>query len=328
MLPFPKVQECDARKAKFLFAVGVKMVSKNDKALKKVLVTGAAGMLGSSVAKYMEKSNEFKTFGTGRTSVEASSNYYVANLLDSDAVHELLDDLQPDVIVHCAANVNLNQCETDKEAADKIHVEATATLASYKPGICKLIYISTDSVFEGVKGDYTEEDATMPLNYYAASKLKGEEKAFALNKNTAIVRTNIYGYKKNGASNSLFEWLYKNLSNKNTVTGFTDTWFNPLYTIQLAEVIFGIAKTNITGIINAGCKEYISKYDFAKLVADVFGFDGELTRKGSIDAMPSELKRPKNTTLNTALLTGILGRCYYINDGIKMLKNDFLTAHK
>src|SRR3954447_24156995 len=164
--------------------------------MKKVLVTGASGMLGSRIAEYIQQSATFEVYGVGRKNIIRKYKYCQLDLLDKDAVKEVLNELNPDTIIHCAANVNLNDCEVNKENANSLHIEATKTLASFKSGECKIIYISTDSVFDGVKGDYTETDQPSPLNYYALSKLMGEEKLAQVNPNFLVLRTNLYGFHK------------------------------------------------------------------------------------------------------------------------------------
>lgn len=290
--------------------------------MQKVLITGAAGMLGSAIANRMLNDKNFKIYGTGRSNANTLYSYTKADLLNDEGLNQLINSTKPDIIIHCAANVNLNDCELNKPEANKIHVDVTKKLASYKPGKCRFIYISTDSVFDGKQGNYSEEDKTSPLNHYALSKLEGEEAAIEANHNSLIIRTNIYGFNHNKNGNSLFEWIYKNLKSHHSISGFTDIYFNPLYTVQLAELIITLINKNITGSINAGCKEKISKYQFALFVADAFKFERSLIKASLSDEMPSILQRPKNTTLNINKLSHLAGKNFSIKDGINQLKTD------
>jgi dTDP-4-dehydrorhamnose reductase len=292
--------------------------------MQKVLITGAAGMLGSMVTEHMCRNNDFNVTGTGRSKMQTVFNYIKADLLNEEELNDLLVSVAPDIIVHCAAMVNLNDCEQHKNEAYKTHVEVTKKLASYQPGKCRFIYISTDSVFDGITGNYSETDAPAPLNYYAKSKLEGEKAAAEANDLSLIIRTNMYGFNKYKNGNSLFEWIYKNLNSRHSITGFTDAIFNPLYTGQLAELISQLINKNVTGVIHAGCIEKVSKFQFALLVANTFEFDESLIQNGLSDEMHSILQRPRNTSLNVELLNNHIEKPFSIRDGINELKNDFI----
>jgi dTDP-4-dehydrorhamnose reductase len=290
--------------------------------MKKVLVTGASGMLGARIAEYIQQSATFEVYGVARKNIIGKYNYRQLDLLDKYVVKEVLNELNPDTIIHCAANVNLNDCEVNKENANSLHVEATETLASFKSGECKIIYISTDSVFDGVKGDYTETDQPSPLNYYALSKLMGEEKLAQINPNSLVLRTNLYGFHKFEEGNSLFEWIYQNLSKQKNITGFTNIYFNPLYTGQISQIVFQFLDKKETGLFHLGCKEKITKYQFALMVAEEFGFEKSLIQSGSYEETTIGLKRPKNTTLDYSKYMSHFNKEYSMTEGIKNLKAD------
>ena len=283
-------------------------------------------MLGSFVAEEFKKNETaFEVYGVGRSKTNeliTGPRYYELDLLNFTALKRVLNDADPDVIIHCAAEVNLDICERDNEHANKIHRDVTSVLSSHNPAKTKLVYISTDSVFDGISGNYSEEDKVHPLNFYAASKFNGVEAARARRQNYLILRTNIYGFKKN-KGNSLFEWIAGKLSAGETITGFDDLIFNPLYTGQLASLILDLLKTDYCGTLNAGCSDFISKYQFAVDVANEFGWDTSLIMRGSSDQFPSKLARPKNTTLNTNKLRQIAGYVPTFKSGLKQLFTDF-----
>jgi dTDP-4-dehydrorhamnose reductase len=291
--------------------------------MQKILVTGAAGMLGYKVASYFFQNKDLEIYGTGRRNIQTPYNYLQGNLLIEKELDALLNKIQPDIIVHCAANVNLNDCEVNRAGAYQLHVETTKKLAAYNSEKCRFVYISTDSVYDGIKGNHSETDVTNPSNYYALTKLEGERAATSVNEHALILRTNIYGFNQNGNGNSLFEWIYKNLNAQKAITGFSDVYFNPLYTAQLAQLIMHFIDKNVNGVWNVGCKENVSKYEFALLIAEAFKFDKSLVKSGLINEMPAGLKRPKNTTLNIDKLKNAIENSYSIIDGINQLKTDF-----
>jgi len=293
---------------------------------KRILITGVNGMLGSAVAQeFIKYEAGYEVYGVGRSKTNQlipGKQYYELDLLDFNELKKALNDADPDIIIHCAAEVNLDLCERDNEYANKIHRDVTSVLSSYKPAKTKLIYISTDSVFDGIDGNYSEEAQVRPLNFYASSKFNGEEAVRARQQNYLILRTNIYGFKKN-KGNSLFEWIAGKLSAGETITGFDDLIFNPLYVGQLASLISDLLKVDYCGTLNAACSDFISKYQFAVDVANEFGWDASLITRGSSDQFPAKLARPKNTTLNTNKLQQIAGYVPTFKSGIKQLFTDY-----
>ena len=290
------------------------------------MITGVNGMLGSFVVQELMRDGQaYEIYGLGRNNANEfipASQYYELDLLNFAELSKVLIDTDPEIIIHCAAEVNLELCENNKDYADQVHRDVTSILSSYNPVKTKLIYISTDSVFDGVSGNYNEEDKVHPLNFYALSKFNGEEAVRARGINYLILRTNIYGFKKK-AGNSLFEWIAGKLSAGETITGYEDLFFNPLYIGQLASLISKLLVVDYCGTLNAGCSEFISKYQFAVDVATEFGWDTSLITPGRSDQFASKLSRPKNTTLNTDKLKQVAGYVPDFRSGIKQLFIDF-----
>ncbi|WP_409068649.1 dTDP-4-dehydrorhamnose reductase family protein [Clostridium sp. FAM 1755] len=288
----------------------------------KILITGSTGMLGKSIINDFKDDNRFEVYGISRRINEKVNNYnrVITDITDNDQLIKILRRINPDVIIHCAANTNVDDCSDNKEYTYKLHVEATQTLAEFNS---RYIYISTDSVFDGQKGDYSEEDEINPLNYYATTKLEGERVSLNSNSKTLILRTNIYGFHLE-EKNSLVEWALGNLLLDNKINGFNNVYFNPVYVGQLAKIIKKIVtSSNITGILNIGSKEYISKYEFLIRLAEVFNIYINLVIPKSIDDIKFSVLRPRNTTLKLDKLQHILKEIPSIDEGIKELRKDY-----
>lgn len=293
---------------------------------KKVLITGASGMLGFTIARAFFE-DHYDVLGIGRKKIPSPFPYTQADLLNENQITDTLTTFSPDIIVHCAANVDLRDCEENRPYTYALHVNSTRKLASFRPEKTRFIYISTDSVFDGLTGNYNEKEKTSPLNYYASTKLEGETAATQSNAAAIIIRTNIYGFHTNPEmGNSLFEWLYKTLSQNASLRGFTDVCFNPLYVSQVFEVIKDCLAVEFKGIIHAGCKDFISKYTFAIRVAALFGFDISLVQPASSAIFQSVIQRPANTTLNVSYLESLTGKAYSLGSGLVALKEDFLQS--
>lgn len=288
----------------------------------KILITGATGMLGKSIINDFKDDNRFEVYGISRKINEKINNYnrVIVDITDNDELIKNLKLINPDVIIHCAANTNVEECNNNKEDVYKLHVDATQTLAEFNS---RYIYISTDSVFDGQQGEYSEEDEVNPLNYYASTKLEGEKVSLDSNSKALILRTNIYGFHLD-KKNSLVEWALRNLLLNNKINGFNDVYFNPVYVGQLARIIKKIVTSNnVIGILNIGSKEYISKYEFLVKLAKVFNISKNLIIPKSIDDINFSALRPRNTTLKLNKLQDILKEIPSIDEGIKELRNDY-----
>jgi dTDP-4-dehydrorhamnose reductase len=250
----------------------------------------------------------------------------VADLLDTPAITALLQDVRPTLVVHCAALTDIERCERDRKTAYLQNVETVRTLTRFMPKAGRFVYVSTDSVFDGERGNYTENDAPCPLNYYAESKLLGERAALSGSDNALIVRTNIYGFHI-PIGKSLVEWAIGNLESGRSIAGFYDMMFNPLYSRQVAKILRRLLiRNDVSGILNLGVKEQVSKYEFLQLLAGIFGYRPELIAKASSLDGQLPVRRPRNTTLDCSRLRDILLHTPSIHDGMSELKRDYASV--
>lgn len=272
--------------------------------MKRILITGSTGMLGSDLVRKLTQFSEYEIYGLGRSMNMAlsKSNQFTIDLARPFSPESI--PVKPDVIIHTAAITDLNLCERDPELADRVHVQASKTVASLAGKNTKFIYISTDSVFDGKKGNYSEDDIPNPLNQYARSKLRGEQAVLETNVGiTHILRTNIYGF-HTPIKNSLAEWAYAQLKNGNTISGFTDITFNAVFTGQLVGVIqYLIANSVKDAIVNVGSKTSMSKHAFLDRFRKSIGVSDSLLKAAVSTDFPSALERPKDTSLNISRLS-------------------------
>lgn len=285
---------------------------------KKILIVGASGMLGARVLeKTLEKDCYEVSTLTRRKIEELNVKQYYCDFMKAEAIQSILAEINPDIIVNCAAKVSVDYCEKEKTDAYHINAVVPKILAMYRPNQTLMIQISTDSIFDGSKGNYSEIDEPHPINQYAYGKLQGEKFVQNNNQNSIIVRTNIYGLHDELKGDSIAEWAIKQFENNLEISGFEDVYFNPLYTEQLAQIIHQLIDKQYRGIINVGSKECVSKYEFLKEMAKIFGFDEKLVKKSSIDKHNFNAERPKNTYLNTQKMEDFLGHSFGLKIGIK-----------
>jgi dTDP-4-dehydrorhamnose reductase len=170
-----------------------------------------------------------------------------------------------------------------------------------------MVYVSTDAVYPGTRGGYGEDDETGPVNEYARSKLRGEDAVRAAGPRHLVVRANLFGWNAQ-PKQSLAEWVLARLEAGDDVPGFTDVWFNPLEAGTLAETLLDLAAGPRRGTVNAGAADRVSKHDFARTVAEVFGHDPARVRAASAAEVAFRAPRPRDTSMDVSRLAAWLGR--------------------
>lgn len=272
--------------------------------MKNILVTGSSGMLGQDLVRTFGANSNYDVYGLGRSfdPLLSRTKQIAIDLGEAFSIDAI--PFRPDIIIHTAAITDLTLCERMPKLAEQVHINASATLAKLLKKGGRFFYISTDSVFDGARGNYFENDLPNPLNVYASTKLKGERAVAEINAGTTtIVRTNIYGI-HTPLKNSLAEWAFDQWRSGKKITGFSDLIFNAVYTGQLSQCIkFMIDQDVEIPVVNIAGDKPISKYDFLDKFRKLLGFEQHLLSKGISDDFPSALERPKNSSLNTDLLS-------------------------
>ena len=265
--------------------------------MKKILVIGQ-GFLGSNISNAAKIKN-FEVFKASRT------NNIKINIKNIREIETAVIKLDPDVVINCAAITNLDTIEKKPKDAYEVNAYGAKNIAEITSKYSKrLIHISTDSVFDGNKGNYDEMDTPNPINEYSKSKKLGEDLVKENSKDFVIVRTNFYG--NNNEKKFLFNWILKNLKQKKQFSGFTNIFFNPLDVQNLSRCILELAELKYIGILHIGSDKIYSKYEFAKIIAEKLKFDTSLVIGGDIEDLKLIAKRPHNTSLNNKLAKQLL----------------------
>lgn len=264
----------------------------------RILVTGASGLLGLNVA--LEAVAEGHTvFGVVNAHPLRGDGFtvLVSDLLAPGEVERVFEAARPDWIIHCAALANLDACERDPDLARGLNAALPGRIAAAakERGAC-LVHISTDAVFDGQKGNYTETDDPNPLSIYAHTKLAGEYTVEAVYPAAIIARVNLFGWSLSG-KRSLAEFFFNNLQAGKPMMGFTDVYFSPLLANDLGKVLLTMMAEDLHGLYHVGSKESLSKYDFGVKIAEKFGFDPALIRPTSLAEAGLSVSRSPNLSL-------------------------------
>ena len=271
----------------------------------KFLVTGSAGLVGSQVVKDLTKQNH-TVFSCYHDEKLEYGTPLQLDITDQDEIIQTFQEIKPDRIIHLAAMTNVDLCETEKELATQINVKATEILAKQAAKHqAFFVYVSTDYVFDGIKGMKKEDDSTNPLGFYGKSKLEGE---FTLNKlasSWCIARTSTpFGIHHKKKSFPL--WIKESLEAKKEIPILVDQFTSPTYVPNLSKMLIEVATRQITGVIHLAGATRISRYNLAELVADNLSLDKKFLIPTKIDEMNWKAQRPKDSSLDVSLATEIL----------------------
>ena len=203
--------------------------------------------------------------------------YRSIDLTRRQEVRKVVDEFEPDVIVHTAAVTDVDLCEKERGLAWQVNVGAVENL-SYAAKLtgAKIIHLSTDYVFDGKSGPYNELDRPNPISYYGRTKLASENLLLTSGVQNAIIRTMVlYGLGLNVKSNFAL-WLYNNLKDGKPLRVVDDQFGNPTLADDLAYAILKIIELERTGVYHIAGSDMISRYDFALILARVFNFNKKL----------------------------------------------------
>ncbi|SVD96091.1 uncharacterized protein METZ01_LOCUS448945, partial [marine metagenome] len=239
----------------------------------KIIITGANGMLGSTLCKVMK--NHFTVYAFHRDSYcypEKDYNYSI-DLRNKEQLHKTINYIKPEIIIHCAGWIGIEQCEIEVKQAYDNNVISTYNLVTSCPKNTKFIYISSDQVY-GATADRTENNKCLrPLNIYGQTKYISEQIVESICTNHVIIRTNIIGINPKLDRTSFVDWLYDSFSNNKKLILFNDYYFSPIYTSDISEIIKNLISINFSGILNVGSHENCSKYEFGFTFIEIFNFN-------------------------------------------------------
>lgn len=291
----------------------------------RLLITGVSGLLGINLAlEAVQNGYDVVGWTNSRTLKNTPFQHATVALENLENLPAALQNARPDAVIHCAAIASLDVAEQNPQLADLVNAQAPGVLAqTAKTMGIPFVQISTDAVFDGSRGNYSEDDMPNPLNTYAQSKLAGEESVRQAYPDSLIARVVFYGWSLNG-KRSLAEFFFNNLSQGKPVNGFKDSIFSPLYVRDLADLLLEAMSKRLTGTYHFFSKESLSKYDFGVALARRFELDENL-----IEAMQTSqgnllTKRSLNLSINTAKLQNALGHDLPgIAEGVERLFDDY-----
>ncbi len=300
----------------------------------RILITGSNGLLGQKLVELLSRSTNYSLFLTSKheRSVFQDENisYRQLDISDKTNVRKVVDEVEPAFIVNTAGMTNVDQCETDRELAWRSNVVSVENLVhSAKLVGAHLIQLSTDYIFDGKNGPYDEFDRPNPLNYYGRTKLAAENVLRTSEIPSTIVRTVVlygigYGVKMNFAL-----WVLKSLSEGNHIHVVDDQMSSPTLVDDLAYALSKVIELGRTGVYHISGPDIVSRFDFAKTLASIFGLDGKLIIPAKTQALKQAASRPlKSGFIILKAETELSIKMSGVKQGLSIFKNQISVSMK
>ncbi len=265
------------------------------------MVTGSNGLLGQKITDLALLNPEIELLATSkgpdRHPAKSGYQYFDLDICDADQTAVLIAKLKPEVIIHTAAMTNVDACENDQAACTQLNVHAVENISS----LCKqydihLIHLSTDFIFDGENGPYTEDAKPNPLSFYGQSKLKAEQIVQASGCRAAILRTIIvYGIVNDMSRSNIVLWAKGALEKGESISVVNDQWRMPTLAEDLAACCLLAAQKGAQGVYNASGKDMMHMVELVEKVADFWKLDKSLIKPITSASLNQKAKRPPKT---------------------------------
>ncbi len=272
-----------------------------DRIKTRILIIGSNGMLGQRLVEFFSKNNnvELLCASAEKDSFIPNVEYKTLDITQKNDVRKVILGFFPDFVINAAAYTNVDKSETERETAWKINVNGLENIALYSWTIdAHLVHLSSDYIFDGANGPYSEDAKPNPLGYYGRTKLAGENSIRVSGVKFTIIRSNVlYGPAKYGRPDFV-KWVVNSLKAGETIRIVTDQINNPTYVDNIVSAINSIIEFKKEGVYNIAGKEFLNRYEFALKIADFFELNKELIKP----ILTKELNQPALRPLKSGLI--------------------------
>ncbi|VAX21300.1 dTDP-4-dehydrorhamnose reductase [hydrothermal vent metagenome] len=274
---------------------------------KKILVIGAGGNLGFCLARFL--SGKYEVHSTVHNYCPEGLNAQRLDITNRGAVEAMFDKIKPDAAVNLSALADANVCEKKPDKARLVNVDGAENVARAcrRSGDIYLVHYSTDLVFDGTCGPYSEDDAVNPVNVYGATKAESESAVISSHENSAILRTAIVYGRGSGKRPNFFEFLIAQAQSGNGAKIFNNEYRSFLYADDSANAVAELIDSSLTGVFHAGGDERLNRYEFVTKMLFYFGLPGDNFEPIRIGDLAEQAPRPPDCSLNSAKLKSKTG---------------------
>jgi dTDP-4-dehydrorhamnose reductase len=265
------------------------------------LVTGATGLLGGHLLRELRSAGESVVAWSGSRQTDVLGQPVIrVDLADRPAVAAAFRDAAPDLVIHAAAVARVDECRREPDKARRINTEGSRHVArlSAERG-ARLVFVSTDLVLDGERGNYREDDEPHPLTIYGRTKAAAETAVLDVPR-TAVARLSLlYGRCLTGRT-SFFDRMVAALRAGRPITLFADEWRTPLDLPTAAKALIALARSDVTGLMHLGGPERLSRLEMGRQSAHALGVSGDVIVAAGRNDAPGEEPRPADTSLDSS----------------------------
>jgi len=294
--------------------------------MKKILITGSNGLLGQKLVELLLSAKDIQVIATARGEnrlpFTEGYDYQSMDITSREQVHNVVENVKPNVIIHTAAMTNVDQCESEKDTCWSQNVSSVEYLIEACSKIdCFLLHVSTDFIFDGKSGPYKEDAEANPISFYGWSKYAAEKQVTNSNIRWGIARTVlVYGIAHDMSRTNIILWVKKSLEDGKNIKVVTDQWRTPTLAEDLAKGCALIAGQEAEGIFNISGKDFLTPYEMAIMTADYFKLDKSLISQADSTTFSQPAKRPPRTGFDLSKSQQVLGyKPVSFTEGIEVL---------
>ena len=267
----------------------------------RLLVTGASGQLGSYLLRLLGRYDHRVTAWSGSCEGDLFGHHlHPVNLTEKDSVVAAYREARPEVSLHLAALSTVAACYRDSEQAGLVNVTGTGVLAELAAETqTRLIFVSTDLVFDGENAPYDEQASPSPLSVYGRTKTAGERLVLGIPRSVVVRSSLLFGVAFNDRS-TFFDQQVSSLRRGTGTTGFVDEWRAPLSVQAAAEGLLALTESDFDGLLHIGGPQRMSRFEMAQRLAARLGVDPSVIVSGRREDIPAREPRPCDVTLDSS----------------------------
>ncbi|OHD75676.1 MAG: hypothetical protein A2V99_11415 [Spirochaetes bacterium RBG_16_67_19] len=273
------------------------------------MLTGGGGFVAGNIIGQSAPELKVHAIETREVSFRRNNlSWHAVDLLDTPALKSLFDHIRPDVVVHAAALSDIDFCEAHRDQAERVNVAVTRVLAELcREMNSRMIYFSSDSVFDGETGNYSEENEPQPLNVYARTKVDAENIVAHTVPDWVIVRPSlVLGLPAFAAGNSFLWRMMQALQEGNTVAFPSEEIRSPIDVITLSRAILELAEHDYKGYLHLSGNDALSRLAMARRIARRLGYEEAVVVDKKPDVEGERARRPRDVSLSNRRAKQIL----------------------
>lgn len=277
----------------------------------RLMITGYGGFVAGSVTWQALRNGGWDVYALSLIEApEERENFHCLqfDLCDAEKLKAVFNEVRPSAVIHTAALADIDYCQNNQADAERINVGVTKQIAE----LCgaagtKMVFCSTDTVFDGEKGCYTEEDAPRALNFYADTKIRAEAIVRNTVERAVVARLSlVMGLPVLGAGNSFLAKMFDALKNNEPVKFPANEIRTPVDVITVGRAFLEMAANDFAGTIHLGCSTRINRYEMACQIAEKLGYSRDLVIATDSNAMPGRALRPNDASLDNGKAARVL----------------------